>query len=148
MTDALRPPKFPYDFPLRENCEPDNPYQAFLWMQVAPPGLHGAPLLMNISYLQLMSKRLWDLGSRPVEQPILKYRRPLGSDPNWIYSPGSWVPIDAPDDDPRTPARRAADVYTSIQKAELMREFAKDMTPREQYEFARRLAGQEGGDPS
>ena len=28
---------FPHDFPTRDNCDPTNPYQAFLWMLVAMP---------------------------------------------------------------------------------------------------------------
>lgn len=142
MSEAA-PPQFPYGFPLRENCNPDDPYQAFLWMLVALPGQNGAPLVMPISYLQLMSKRLWDLGARPVEKPVLKYRKPLAMDPHWMTSPGSWVDVNAPEVDPRSPARRAADSLAPIQKAELIRELTKDMTPREKHMFAKELAERE-----
>jgi len=113
--NASTPPPFHYGFPLRENCNPNNPYEAFLWM--------------------LVSKRLWDLGARPTEQPVLKYRKPSNMDANWMTSPGDWVPADTPDDDPRSPARRAADSLMPIQKAEVFRELAKDMTPKQRYEY-------------
>jgi hypothetical protein len=149
MTAGLSPPPFPHGFPLRENCNRDDPYQAFLWMLVALPGQQGGQLVMPVSYLQLVSKRLWELGARPVEEPVLKYRKPGTLAPNWITSPGDWVPIDAPDDDPRTPARRAADSLVPMQKAELIRELAKDLTPRQKYEFMQKLAEHEqsGGEP-
>jgi hypothetical protein len=145
-TTELAPPQFPHDFPLRENCNPDDPYQAFLWMLVAWPGQNGGQLVMPVTYLQLVSKRLWDLGCRPVEAPILKYRKPGNLDPHWLTSPGSWVPIDAPDDDPRSPARKAADTLAATQKAELLRELAKDLTPKQRYDLARAMAEEGGGD--
>lgn len=138
-----RPPVFPHGFPLRENCDPDNPYQHALWALVALPGQNGAPLVMPVEYLQLVSKRLWDLGFRRVEEPTLKYYKPSATEPHWLTSPGSWVDIDAPDPDPRTPARRAVDSLVTQQKAELFRELYKDHTPRERYELLMKAA-QEG----
>ena len=90
-------PKFPHAFPFRENCDPNNPYQAFLWMLVALPNMPGGQLLMGSDYLQLISQRLWLLGARPAEPPTLKYRPPQGRDGWWRGIPGDWVPIDAPD---------------------------------------------------
>ena len=84
-------PKFPYYIPLRENCDPTNPYQAFLWMLVALPNVAGAQLLMPIDWLQLVSKRLWDLGARPVEEPTLTYRAPPNMDARIAGQPGDWV---------------------------------------------------------
>lgn len=140
-------PQFPHGFPLRENCNPDDPYQAFLWMLVALPGQNGGQLILPIGYLQYVSKRLWDLGARPTEAPVLKYRKPSGTEPHWMTSPGAWVPIDAPDDDPRTPARRAADSLAAVQKAELLRELTKDLTPRQRYLYAQAMAAEaEDGD--
>ena len=133
--NASTPPPFHYGFPLRENCNPNNPYEAFLWMLVALPYQNGGQLVMPIVYLQQVSKRLWDLGARPTEQPVLKYRKPSNMGANWMTSPGDWVPADTPDDDPRSPARRAADSLMPIQKAEVFRELVKDMTPRQRYEY-------------
>jgi hypothetical protein len=89
-------------FPLRENCNPNDPYEAFLWMLVGLPGnadgsgtALGGPLLMPVAYLRLISKRLWDLGARPVESPTLQYRPPTDTDPHWLYASGSWVDIGA-----------------------------------------------------
>jgi hypothetical protein len=79
------------DFPLRENCDPTDPEEAFLWMFVAPPKLNGAPLMMPIEYYRLMSKRLWDLGCRPTEEPTLAYVPPTAADPHWATAPGNWV---------------------------------------------------------
>ena len=125
-------------FPLRENCNPNNPYEAFLWMLVGLPGnadgsgaAPGGPMVYPPSYLRLVSKRLWDLGARPVEPPILKYRPPAAGDPNWLYSSGSWVPINAPDPDPRPAARRVLDAMLPAQKAEHLRELAKDLPPKQ-----------------
>jgi hypothetical protein len=61
--------------------------------------------------------------------------KPSGVEPNWMTSPGRWVDVDAPDPDPRTPARVAADSLITQQKAELFRELYKDHTPRERYEL-------------
>lgn len=129
------PPTWTKGFPVRENCDPNNPYEVFLWMLVALPGQNGGQLIMPVTYLQLVSKRLWDLGCRPAEAPTLKYRRPTGLEPHWMTSPGTWVPVDTPDDDPRTPARRAADSLLPLQKAELLRELGKDLTPKQRYEM-------------
>lgn len=131
--------KFAHGFPTRENCDPDNPYEAFLWMLVAPPGMNGGQLVMPIPWLQLLSKRLWDCGVRPVEEPVVKYRKPGNTDPNWMTSPGSWVPLDDPDPDPTPPARAAADSLVAQQKAELFRELSKDLTPRQRFELLQEI---------
>lgn len=123
--------KFPHSFPTRENCDPNNPYQAFLWMLVAMPYMKGAQLVLPVDYLQFVSKRLWDCGVRPVEEPTIKYQKPLSTDPNWLTSPGSWVPVDAPDRDPRTPTEKAVDQLTNQQAAELFRELRRRHTPEQ-----------------
>jgi len=141
-----QPPPIPFDFPLRENCHPTNPWQAFMWMFVALPGVEGAQLLMNMAHLTHWSKRVWDCGGRPVEPPIIKWRKPRSAQAFLLGNPGDWVPIDAPDDeDPRTPARRNVDQMASIQKAEHFREIAKDMTPHERF-IALKKAQAEMGD--
>ena len=118
------PPKF-VGFPTRENCDPANPYEAFLWMLVALPGQQGGQLVMPVDYLQLISERIWLCGGRPTEEPVIKYRPPSGTEPNWITSPGSWVDIDAADPQPN-PAKRALSVLTAQQKAELLAELEKE----------------------
>ncbi|MBF6333316.1 phage gene 29 protein family protein [Nocardia transvalensis] len=84
-------------FPTRDNCDPTDPEEAFLWMLVGLPGLKGAPLLLPIEHLRQVSRRLWDCGARPVEQPTIKYRPPRTGDPHWLISPGTWVDINDPD---------------------------------------------------
>lgn len=119
------PPKFT-DFPTRENCNPQDPYQAFLWCLVALPGQNGGQLVMPVDYLQLVSERIWLCGGRLVEEPSIKYRPPTGTEPNWITSPGRWV--DVSEDDPQpNPARRALDTLTSQQKAELFAELQREI---------------------
>lgn len=108
-----------FRFPRRENCDPTVPETAFLWMLVALPGQNGAPLIMPIEYLRLVSKRLWDCGARPVEAPTLKYKAPTGSEPHWAAAPGTWVDATEPDAEPQ-PMKRAASMLTAQQKAELL----------------------------
>lgn len=84
-------------FPTRHNCDPTDPEEAFLWMLVGLPGLKGAPLMLPIQHLRQVSRRLWDCGARPIEQPVIKYRPPRTGDPHWLISPGTWADIDDPD---------------------------------------------------
>lgn len=104
-------------FPTRENCDLTNPDEAFLWMLVALPYQEGGQLVMPIPYLKMVSRRLWECGARPMEEPTIRYEPPTGVEPNWMTSPGSWVPADSP------PQRRytAKDVVAKLngqQKAE------------------------------
>ena len=123
--------KFPHSFPLRENCDPTNPYQAYLWALVAMPYMKGAQLVLPVDYLQFVSKRLWDCGVRPVEEPTIKYQPPLNTDANWLTSPGKWVDVGEPDRDPRRPVEKAVDSLVSQQQAELVRELWRRMTPEQ-----------------
>jgi hypothetical protein len=122
------PPPF-RGFPTRENCDPNDPFQAFLWMLVALPYQNGAQLVMPVDYLQLVSKRLWDCGVRPSVEPVVKYRPPAGSEPNWMTSPGRWVDADTPDPDPK-PIQKALESLTAQQKAELLFELKKEQADK------------------
>jgi hypothetical protein len=107
-------------FPTRQNCDRNDPREAFLWMFAALPGVNGAPLIMPVSYYREVSKRLWDLGCRPVEEPTLEWVPPTSSDPNWMTSPGRWVeagtgPIQTEEDE----ARAALAQMTAQQRSEL-----------------------------
>ncbi|WP_109523555.1 MULTISPECIES: phage gene 29 protein family protein [Nocardia] len=84
-------------FPTRDNCDRTDPEEAFLWMLVGLPGLKGAPLLLPIQHLRAVSRRLWDCGARPVEEPVIKYRPPRAGDPHWLLSPGTWSDADEPE---------------------------------------------------
>ena len=118
------PPKF-VGFPTRENCNPEDPYQAFLWMLVALPYQTGAQLVMPVDYLQLVSKRLWECGARPVTDPTVKYRPPTGCEPNWMSAPGRWVDVNDPDPTPN-PIKAVVKELTMQQKAELLAELTED----------------------
>lgn len=140
------PPKF-NGFPTRENCNPDDPYQAYLWALVAMPGQNGAQLLMPVDYLQLVSKRLWDCFGPPkctecghVDEPVIKYRPPSGMEPNWMTSPGRWVPADTPEPNPTPPAERAVEGLIPTQQAEFFRALYNKLTPQQRADLMRETA--------
>lgn len=108
------------DFPTRANCDPNNPEEAFLWMFAALPMVKGAPLIMPVEYWRHVSKRLWDLGARPVEEPLLEWVAPSATDPNWLTSPGRWVAAGtAPKLSDEEQAAAAISRMAQQQKAEL-----------------------------
>lgn len=83
----------PAAIPMRGNCSLQDPDEAFLWMWVALPGMRGAPMLLSEAQHRMDSRRLWDLGARPVEDPILEYVPPTMAQPDWATSAGRWVPV-------------------------------------------------------
>lgn len=108
------------EFPTRERCDLSDPSEAFLWMFAALPGVKGGPLIMPVSYYREVSKRLWDLGARPVAEPTLEWVAPTASDPNWMTSPGRWVEAGtAPLPSEEESARQAAELMSSQQRDEL-----------------------------
>lgn len=82
--------------PLRENCDPENPRQRFLWMFTAMPGMRGAPLMLPPEYWELQSWRMCVLGAGIVAEPSLKYQAPLTA-ANPHTAAGKWVPPETPD---------------------------------------------------
>lgn len=78
-------------FPTKENCDPDDPEEFALWAFPGLPGVNGGQFIMPIEYFRLVSKRLWDLGFRLVEEPTLEYVPPGVNDANWATSAGKWV---------------------------------------------------------
>lgn len=141
--------KFPHDFPTRENCNPDDPYQAYLWALVALPYQNGGQLAMPVDYLQFVSKRLWDCFGPPkctncghLEEPKIKYRRPSGLEPNWMTAPGRWVPADAPDPSPVPAADRAVEALIPPQQAEFFRALYRKMTPAQRAELMQETAAE------
>lgn len=155
--------KFKHGFPLRENCDPKNPYQAFLWMLVALPYQTGGPMAFPTDYMQFVSKHEWDLGAHSwdylvsiadengmihvsqLHEPTKKYQPPLATDANWMTSPGRWVPIDTPDNDPRRPVEQAVDTLTHQQQAELVNELWSRLTPEQQRLLAERSRDDDNG---
>lgn len=83
--------------PLQQDCNPNDPEEAFLWLLMGLPGLEEqAPMLLPPQILRKWSKRLWDGGLRwdPKFQTI-KYVPPVGQY-HWLAGAGgSWVDIDA-----------------------------------------------------
>jgi len=110
------------EFPTRANCDPTNPEEAFLWMFAGLPLVKGAPLIMPIQYFRQVSKRLWDLGARPVEEPVLEWVAPSASEPNWLTSPGKWVPAGkGPKRSEHEQARESVARMSLQQRAELFK---------------------------
>jgi len=99
------------DFPTRDNCNPEDPSEAFLWMLVALPYQNGGQLVMPVEYLKLVSKRLWDLGARPVAEPEIAYVAPSSSSPHWLTDPGKFVPVDQVEE-----ARQEAEIDGALAK--------------------------------
>jgi hypothetical protein len=109
------------DFPTRENCDPTNSEEAFLWMFAALPMVKGAPLIMPVDYYRQISKRLWDLGCRPAEEPTLEWVAPTANDPHWLTSPGRWVPAGSvPALSEEEQARQAVNKMSRQQQTELL----------------------------
>lgn len=86
-------------FPLRENCNPNDPEEFALWAFAALPGQNGGQFIMPIEYFRMVSQRLWDLGFRHVEEPNLEYVPPSAAEPNWATSAGKWVDVGSVSDD-------------------------------------------------
>lgn len=85
-------------FPTRENCDPTNRQEMFLWMFAALPGQNGGQFIMPIDYFRLVSERMAQLGAMLEcpncghrNEPELEYVPPGSNDPNWATSAGKWV---------------------------------------------------------
>lgn len=93
--------------PLREDCNPEDPHEAFLWALVGLPGPRNSPLLVHPDVLRQWSKHLWDLGFRhdPDEQ-VKEYHPPARGVTHWLNGAGQWAPKDAP----RPPESSAPDI--------------------------------------
>lgn len=111
------------EFPTRQNCDPTNPEEAFLWMFAALPNMRGGQLMMPIDYYRDISKRLWDCGARPAVEPVIEYVAPSATEPNWLTAPGRWVPVgEAPTRTMHDEARDGLEHMSSQQQAELFAE--------------------------
>jgi hypothetical protein len=118
------------EFPTRDNCDPENPEEAFLWMFAGLPLVKGAPLIMPIEYFRHVSKRMWDLGARPAAEPLLEWVAPSATEPNWLTSPGRWVPAgEAPKRSEHDQARDGIARMSLQQKAELLKALKADRLP-------------------
>ena len=130
-------------FPTRDNCDPGNPEEAFLWMFAALPGTRGGPLLLPVEYMRLVSKRLWDLGARPTEAPTLQWVPPSATEPNWSTSPGRWVEPGSVDEAQAEQAQAKSSLtrMTAQQRHELKQALeATEQLPTKAGEVARALS--------
>lgn len=130
------PKPFTRGLPQRHNCDPNNPYEKFLWCFVALPGVQGGPLIMPIDYYQHVSKHLDELGLDFVREPTKKYQPPLEHE---LVLPrscaGKWVPVDTPDRDPRAPVERFCDAMTGVQLKALFDELWRRHSPAQRAEL-------------
>ena len=79
------------EMPTRENCDPTNPREAFLWMLMALPGMKGAVVPWPIEYFMEISQRLWDCGARPdVGEQTVWYNPPRSGDISPMFAAGVW----------------------------------------------------------
>ena len=77
-------------------------------------------MLMPVEYYRQVSKRLWELGARPAEEPELEWVAPTSTEPNWLTSPGRWVPAGSvPGRSEEDEARASLSQMSRQQKAEL-----------------------------
>lgn len=119
------------EFPTRESCDLDDPFEMFLWCFVALPGMKGAPLQMPLEYYRLVSKRLYDLGARLVEQPVLRWRPPIHGTAASLTAQGEWVDAD----EPETEHDRIAQAIDKM-RPEVRREVERRLRERRETEQA------------
>ncbi|MFX0581179.1 phage gene 29 protein family protein [Nocardia nepalensis] len=83
--------------PLYDDCDPDDPHEAFTWALVGLPGPRNAPLMVHPDVLRQWSKHLWDLGFRHDPQVQTKeYHSPARGVTHWLNGSGRWVPAGTP----------------------------------------------------
>ena len=80
------------ELPTRDNCDLEDPEEAFLWILIAIPGMKGAPVPFPIEYLRELSKRLWECGARPTGEQTLWYHAPQAGDISPMFAAGEWKP--------------------------------------------------------
>lgn len=83
--------------PSQEECNQNDPEDAFVWAFVGLPGPRNGPMLVPQQVLGKWSKHLWDLGFRhhPQEQ-MLEYHPAVPGSEHWISQAGNWVPVGTP----------------------------------------------------
>lgn len=115
--------------PTRENCDPDNPRQRFLWMYTAPPGMQGAPLMLPTEWWELMSWRQCTLGAGIVAEPTLKWQAPIAQAASPWTAAGKWVSLDTAEPERKTLAemvRELPQAERAAVKAAVLDEFGFD----------------------
>lgn len=97
--------------PTQDNCDLNNPREAFLWMLV---GLSNSkvPLIFPRQILEDISERIWLAGGRPhPELQQIYYKPPAATDENsiWDSMGGEWVRAAAPGQRPEDLAPTAVE---------------------------------------
>ncbi|WP_405166716.1 DUF2744 domain-containing protein [Nocardia sp. NBC_01499] len=99
--------------PLHEQCNPDDPHEAFVWALVGLPGPQNSPLLVHPDVLRQWSKHLWDLGFRHcTDEQTKEYHPPARGVTHWLNGAGQWAAKGAP----RAPETSAPDVTELTQE--------------------------------
>ncbi|MFD7046047.1 translation initiation factor IF-2 N-terminal domain-containing protein [Rhodococcus jostii] len=79
------------ELPTSDNCDPNNPEEAWLPALVAIPGIAGAPLPLPIEYLKILATRLWDYGGPPnPDAQSTWYHPPRSGDISPMFAAGQW----------------------------------------------------------
>ncbi|PXX65384.1 uncharacterized protein DUF2744 [Nocardia tenerifensis] len=78
--------------PLHEDCDPNDPHEAFTWALVGLPGPSNSPLLVHPAVLRQWSKHLWDLGFRHYpEEQTKEFHPPARGVTHWLNGSGQWA---------------------------------------------------------
>ena len=79
------------ELPTSDNCDVNDPEEAWLPALVAIPGIKGAPIPFPIEYLKILAKRLWDYGGPPNrELQSTWYHEPRAGDISPMFAAGEW----------------------------------------------------------
>ncbi len=107
--------------PMYEECNQNDPYDAFTWALVGLPGPRNAPLLVHPDVLRQWSKHLWDLGFRhyPDEQ-TKEFHPPARGVTHWLNGSGRWAPAGSE----RAPEATVPDMtqLTQDERADIVRQ--------------------------
>lgn len=88
--------------PTRDNCNPDDPYEAFQWLFVALPFVGDQTFTPQDDILRQWSKRMADLGFEQPDPAKAKIKlRPARRGPeHTLNGLSDWVSVDEPDPEP------------------------------------------------
>ncbi|MGW4371038.1 phage gene 29 protein family protein [Nocardia takedensis] len=107
--------------PAQQDCDQDNPEDAFVWAFVGLPGPRNGPMLVPQQQLRKWSRHLWELGFRHhPEHQELEYHPATPEGEHWLFQAGSWVPVGTPRP-PSTGELSVADL-SAAERQELVRQ--------------------------
>ncbi|WP_433592325.1 phage gene 29 protein family protein [Nocardia sp. CA-145437] len=104
------------------NCNPNNPGEAFLPFLVGLPGMRGASMAVPIAGLKSWSVRLWNCGARRAAEQTEFYWPPKAGEINPMFAAGEWK-----DEPPPADWSTEVDInkLSGVLQTELQRQFAE-----------------------